>query len=71
MINYNNKCFKVQLNSENGETSIDTIFKYKQEGNIVSSIYKGGFIKYGQLIGVVDELGCINQSKGISIIEEF
>lgn len=60
MINYNNKSFKVQQNSENGESSTDTIFLYKQEGNILSSTYKGGLIKFGQLIGLVEDSGIIN-----------
>jgi hypothetical protein len=59
MINYNNKKFKPIRNSANGETSTETIFHYHQVGNILSSEYCGGKIKYGHLIGLVDELGNI------------
>jgi len=59
MINYNNKVFIPIQNTDNGETSSATLFHYKQEGNIISSEYKGGKIIYGHLIGLVNEDGCI------------
>lgn len=59
MINYNNKSFRPISNSENGETSNETIFHYKQTGSILSSEYSGGKIKYGHLIGLVDTNGTI------------
>jgi len=46
-------------NTENGETSEETIFEYKQEGNILTSEYQGGQILKGHLIGKVDEQGNI------------
>ncbi|WP_194766373.1 n-acetylglutamate synthase [Tamlana sp. I1] len=58
-MNYNNKIFKPIKNSENGETTEDTIFKYKQEGNLLTSEYHGGNIKKGHLIGLVQENGAI------------
>ena len=57
MINYNNKIFRPVVNSENGETSKDTVFIYKQIGNILTSEYSGGKIIKGHLIGLVDENG--------------
>jgi len=60
MINYNNKVFRPISNTENGETSNQTIFLYKQEGNIITSEYSGGKIIKGHLIGLVDEAGNIN-----------
>lgn len=36
-MNYNNKKFRPVENSENGETTAETIFEYKQVGNIVTS----------------------------------
>lgn len=62
LINYNNKKFKPIQNTENGETSSETIFHYKQIGNILTSDYKGGKILCGHLIGIVDELGHIEMS---------
>jgi hypothetical protein len=58
-MNYNNKRFSPIQNSENGETSEETIFEYKQVGNILTSQYKGGQIEKGHLIGLVDENGKI------------
>ena len=59
MINYNNKSFRPIQNTANGETSSETLFTYKQEGNIISSEYRGGKIIYGQLIGLVNKDGSI------------
>jgi len=60
MIDYHNKIFRPVVNSENGETSNETVFIYKQIGNILSSEYSGGKIKKGHLIGLVGENGNIN-----------
>lgn len=59
MINYNNKTFRPISNTENGETTNETIFYYKQVNNILTSQYSGGKIKYGHLIGLVDSAGNI------------
>lgn len=58
-MNYNNKKFRPIQNSENGETSEETVFEYKQTGNILTSEYGGGQIVKGHLIGIVDENGYI------------
>ncbi|MEO8773445.1 MAG: n-acetylglutamate synthase [Gelidibacter sp.] len=58
-MDYNNKRFRTILNSSNGETSPETIFEYKQNGNILTSEYQGGQIVQGHLIGLVDEEGNI------------
>lgn len=58
-MNYNNKKFRPVQNTENGETSEETIFEYKQTGNILTSEYKGGQIIKGHLIGLVDKNGNI------------
>lgn len=59
-MNYNNKRFRPISNSENGETSEETIFHYVQNGNVLSSTYAGGKIKTGHLLGIVDEHGKID-----------
>lgn len=59
-MNYHNKKFRPVQNTENGETSAETIFHYKQEGNILTSEYSGGKIVKGHLIGLVDEAGAID-----------
>ena len=60
MISYNNKVFKPVSNTENGETTIQTTFFYKQEGNVLTAEYSGGEILKGHLIGLVDENGNID-----------
>ena len=58
-MNYHDKKFRPISNTENGETSNETLFHYKQVGNILTSEYAGGKIKYGHLIGLVDNTGKI------------
>jgi len=60
MINYHNKKFRPLSNSENGETSAETLFHYQQSGNVLTSAYSGGQILYGHLIALVDENGVID-----------
>jgi len=60
MINYDGKTFRSTSNTGNGETSGETVFHYKQVNNILTSEYSGGKIKYGHLIGLVDENGNID-----------
>jgi hypothetical protein len=60
-MNYDGKNFRVVSNSENGETSNETIFEYKQKDNILTSEYSGGKnVKLGHLIGIVSEDGMID-----------
>ena len=59
-MNYHLKTFKAISNTTNGETSEDTLFEYRQEGEIVTANYSGGAIKKGHLIGIVDAKGHIN-----------
>ncbi|MBI1267336.1 MAG: n-acetylglutamate synthase [Cryomorphaceae bacterium] len=59
-MDYNGKTFVPIQNTPNGETSGETVFKYTQIGNIVTSEYAGGKIKQGHLIGIVDEAGTID-----------
>ena len=49
-MNYHNKIFRPISNTANGETSEQTVFHYKQTGQI----------QKGHLIGLVDELGNID-----------
>lgn len=60
MINYNNKTFVTISNSQNGETSSETVFNYTQVGDIVSAEYSGGQVIKGHLIGLVDNHGNID-----------
>ena len=59
-MNYNDKKFRPISNTENGETSEQTIFHYKQNENILTCEYAGGKIRKGQLIALVDKSGDID-----------
>ena len=59
-MNYHNKIFRPISNTANGETSEQTVFHYKQTGQILTAEYAGGQIQKGHLIGLVDELGNID-----------
>ncbi len=59
-MNYHNKKFRVISNTENGETTDETIFHYKQIENILTCEYSGGKIKVGHLLGIVDTDGNID-----------
>lgn len=58
-INYNDRKFRAVQNTENGETSAETIFHYCQEDNMLTADYAGGKIVKGHLIGLVDKAGNI------------
>lgn len=60
MIHYNGKTFRPVQNTENGETSGETLFKYYQQGNILTSEYSGGKIISGHFIGLVADNGSID-----------
>lgn len=57
MINFDGRTFVSIENTPNGEVSSKTLFKYKQEGEIISATYSGGEIVKGLLIGIVKEEG--------------
>ena len=59
-MNYHDKLCRPISNTANGETSEQTVFHYKQTGNILTAEYAGGQIQKGHLIGLVDELGNID-----------
>ena len=59
-INYNNRKFKPKTTSDNSQTSSATVFRYSQEGEIVSAEYHGGQIRVGHLLGKVDNEGHIS-----------
>lgn len=54
-IDLNNRKFRTQSNSDNGDVSSDTIFHYHQDENIIWAEYGGGQIIKGNLIGKLVE----------------
>lgn len=59
-MNYEGKVFRSISNTENGEVSGDTLFHYRQNGNIVTATYSGGAIVNGHLIALCDESGALD-----------
>lgn len=52
-INYNGRIFRTASNTPEGEADARTIFRYRQQGNIVWAEYAGGKVTFGQLVGLV------------------
>jgi hypothetical protein len=57
--NYDNRRFAGVSNSETGEVSAATIFYYHQQDDIVWATYAGGSIRFGTLVAVMDDNGCL------------
>ncbi len=60
MFNYHDKIFRSVGNTENGEVNGETLFHYRQYGNIVTATYAGGGIAEGHLIAVADNDGVLD-----------
>lgn len=60
MINYNRKRFSPVSNTDNGEVDQETVFEYKQQGNVLFCEYSGNNILKGHLIGLVSDEGHID-----------
>ena len=59
-INYDGRVFKSVSNSETGEVSTETIFKYHQSDNLVWAEYNGGEIIFGNLLAKSDANGILD-----------
>lgn len=61
--NFNNKRFALIQNSDSGQANSETVFEYKQEGNLVTADYFGGTIRHGKIIATLkdDELNMLYQ----------
>lgn len=56
-INYHKRVFRSISNTDNGEVSEQTLFRYFQEGDILWAHYSGGDIIKGNIIGKVGKEG--------------
>jgi len=52
--NFDNKTFTLVENSEEGSATSNTIFHYRQNGNLVTADYQGGGITYGKIIAKLE-----------------
>jgi hypothetical protein len=53
-INFHNRKFVSVSNAENGEVSGETVFHYRQQGDVVWATYEGGGITFGALVARVE-----------------
>ena len=60
MIRYGGRLFRSVTSSETSQTDTNTIFKYEQVDDLVTATYSGGHIRYGHLIGRLDEAGVLD-----------
>lgn len=56
-MHYDNRRFRAVANSSAGDVTGDTIFHYRQIGDIVWGTYAGGGVRFGTLIATVDDEG--------------
>ncbi len=56
-MNYDGRRFRPVVNAANGEVNGETVFAYRQTGNLLEASYRGGGIWCGQMVGLVREDG--------------
>lgn len=59
-VNYNGRSFRTLTNSDNGEVTEDTVFRYHQQGRMVWAEYEGGPVLRGSLIGTAADDGSLD-----------
>lgn len=57
---YDNATFASVSNTDNGEVTGDTVFHYRQDGDVVWATYEGGAIRKGTLVAVVAADGALD-----------
>ncbi|MFE8700082.1 hypothetical protein ACFYKX_05520 [Cytobacillus sp. FJAT-54145] len=57
MIDFNNRVFMCKANHNSLGFTTETVFRYKQYGDIIHANYSGGNVKYGEFIGTVNSKG--------------
>lgn len=59
-VDYNERRFVSKNNSENGEVGADTVFHYRQRGDVVWATYEGGRVVFGTLVAKVEPDGSLD-----------
>ena len=59
-INYDNRVFRSVANTTNGEVGGETLFRYRQQGDLVWATYEGNGIVQGHLIASVAPDGALD-----------
>ena len=53
-IDYDGRRFRSVENSDTGEVGPETVFGYRQDGDVVSATYEGGDVRFGTLVATAD-----------------
>jgi hypothetical protein len=56
-VDYNDRFFRGLANSEGGDVGGETLFHYRQQGDVVWATYEGGAVRFGTLTALVREDG--------------
>ncbi len=56
-VEYGGRRFRSVENAASGEVGPETVFKYRQDGDVVRATYEGGGVRSGVLIATVDAEG--------------
>jgi hypothetical protein len=59
-IDYDGRRFRSVSNSPTGEVGAETVFEYRQRGEVVWATYEGGGIRFGTLIARVEADGALD-----------
>lgn len=59
-VDYDGRRFRSVENSGTGEVGPETVFEYRQDGEVVSATYGGGGVRSGVLIATADEEGSLD-----------
>lgn len=59
-MNYHNRRFRAVSNSDSGQVDQNTVFHYRQEGDVLWGTYRGGSIRFGTLTGLVAPDGTLS-----------
>lgn len=58
-IDYSDRLFRAVKLDGNGDVGEDTLFRYNQRGNRLTSTYSGGDVEYGTMVGTVHTDGSL------------
>lgn len=56
-VSYDGRLFRPVSNTASGEVDGDTVFHYRQSGDVVWATYEGGDVRVGTLVARVDPSG--------------
>ncbi len=59
-VTYGGRRFRSVENSASGEVGPETVFEYRQDGDVVSATYEGGGVRSGVLIATADGGGSLD-----------